>query len=214
MLLMLLPNALFAQFQLITKHVIRKNRKHRINYSVNIPVLTGGGDHRVIAAINQELNAHSEDDSTGPGAEHTVDASIGINDDQLFSIVLKSYDYGAGAVHGNCSWWGCTFDMKRGDELSPKDLFSPDWDRQIRRMSEPILARRARDLFPEWRSRLRAMETTDYGFYPAGQGLVVYFSKYTIAPGVFEVISITIPYAVLKAIVPKASKLSYKVQGG
>lgn len=237
LILAMLTNPQASQWTVKTRTVAEGSSDGHITLSVDLPVVVGKKNPVARKAINRALGVASNVDNLRKEAlqairdhdevlkrqakikeagefeedfpeTHTIKYEVGINDGRLLSICLKGVWLGGGAAVGHTYWVGCTFDAESGKRLELQDLFIGDWDPFLRQLFKEYLQPQSEVLllFPGWESNL---QKTKFGFYLGQEGMVIFFPKYSIAPGAIGVVSIKIPYVRLKPLIAANSPLSH-----
>ena len=134
----------------------------------------------------------------------TYQESIEYISDNLVSIKVISWNYGAGAAHGNENTSHYTYRRKSGKRLSWSDLFAKN-----ERLDNYLLKRVKKEIAnegflekPETQNALKNFFHTGY-FAIVNEGLLIQYRKYEIAPGSDGNPSLIVPKNILKEFMGK-----------
>ena len=134
----------------------------------------------------------------------TYQESIEYISDNLVSIKVFFWSYGAGAAHGNENTSHYTYRRKSGKRLSWSDLFGKNErfdDYLLKRVKKEVANEDFLEM-PETQNALKNFSHTGY-FAIVDEGLLIQYRKYEIAPGSEGSPSLTVPRNILKEFMGK-----------
>jgi len=132
-------------------------------------------------------------------SEYTYREDIEYLGENIVTLEVFQYAYGAGAAHGNGHISHYMYDREYGMEMSWKDLFGKN-DAFERYVLNRVVNELASEEFISYfkTSELLLNFMTPGYFAITDEGLVIQYGKYEIAPGASGLPSLVIPKAVLK----------------
>lgn len=163
----------------------------------DLVVLSGSGEG--VAKINQALNARYQEYKTNNQAVtteslaeasdlpyfNTYDTAVTHNDDGIFSVAFTA-DWFWGGVH-NINYYGKTFDLNSGEELSIKNLVDAEdsvISAYLKEIAKQYIRNDTNSYFMEDAEKtIEAYELDAFPFYIEDKQIVLCFETYELAPG-------------------------------
>ncbi len=213
-----------AQWDVKSTKVTAQSRDRHVSLSLDIPVLAGGpsvkirkvlnsklrqagGFNALISEAGQQINTHEklssnpssrrEDDEDFPW-DYSSEFKVGLNTKVVTSLCLQFGCQTGGAATGHSYWVGFTFDNRTGAVITLKQFFRDGMKPALVDLFIKHLGPVSEDLFPDW---VKSIASAEFGFYLEGKGVVFFFPKYSIGPGVMGVVSIEIPFKELDTLI-------------
>ncbi len=159
--------------------------------SLSIPSIN---EDQLVSTNLMECNAQDIDVS-----EFTYREKIGYLNENIVTIEVFQYEYGAGAAHGNSHISHYMYDREYGMKLEWETLFGQD-----EAFDKYVLMRVAKEIADEdfityfkASDQLFNFRTSGY-FTITSEGLLIQYGKYEITPGSSGLPSIVVPREVLK----------------
>jgi len=132
-------------------------------------------------------------------SEYTYKEELEYLGDNIVTIEVFQYAYGAGAAHGNGHISHYIYDRDYGMEINWEDLFGKD-DAFTLYVLKRVVKELANEEFLDYfKSKEKLLNFMDPGYFAiTDKGLLIQFGKYEIAPGASGLPSLVVPKEVLK----------------
>ena len=159
--------------------------------SLSIPSINE--DHPVAANL---MKCNAQDIDVG---EFTYREKIGYLNENIVTIEVFQYEYGAGAAHGNSHISHYMYDREYGMKLEWENLFGQDeaFDKYVFKRVLKEIADEDFITYFKASDQLFNFRTSGY-FTIISEGLLIQYGKYEITPGSSGLPSMVVPKEVLK----------------
>jgi len=132
-------------------------------------------------------------------SEYTYKEDLEYLGDNIITIEVLQYAYGAGAAHGNGHISHYIYDREYGMEISWKDLFGDDDALTLYVLKRVIKELASEEFISYFKTKEKLLNFTKAGYFAiTDEGLLIQFGKYEIAPGASGLPSLLVPKMVLK----------------
>ena len=138
-------------------------------------------------------------------SEYTYKEDLEYLGDNIVTIEVFQYAYGAGAAHGNGHISHYIYDREYGMEINWEDLFGDDDAFALYVLKRVVKELASEEFIDYFKTKEKLLNFMDPGYFAiTDKGLLIQFGKYEIAPGVSGLPSLTVPKEVLKKYMSKA----------
>ena len=132
-------------------------------------------------------------------SEYTYREDLEYLGENIVTLAVYQYAYGAGAAHGNGHISHYMYDREYGMKINWKDLFGKNDAFELyvlKRVAKELASEDFISYFKASKQLLNFMKTGYFAI--TDEGLLIQYGKYEIAPGVSGLPSLVVPKAVLK----------------
>ncbi len=138
-------------------------------------------------------------------SEYTYREDLEYLNDNVVTLEVFQYDYGAGAVHGNGHISHYIYDREYGMEINWEDLFGDNEAFMLYVLKRVVKELASEEFISYFETKEKLLNFTQPGYFAiTDKGLLIQYGKYEIAPGASGLPSLVVPKAVLKKYMSEA----------
>ena len=132
-------------------------------------------------------------------SEYTYKEDLEYLGENIVTLEVFQYAYGAGAAHGNGHISHYVYDREYGMEVSWKDLFGKNDAFELYVLNRVVKELASEDFISYFKTSEQLLNFKKLGYFAiTDEGLLIQYGKYEITPGASGLPSLVIPKKVLK----------------
>lgn len=132
-------------------------------------------------------------------SEYTYKENLEYLGDNVVTLEVFQFAYGAGAAHGNGHISHYIYDREYGMEINWEDLFGDNNAFVLYVVKRVVKELASEEFISYFKTEEKLLNFTQPGYFAiTDKGLLIQFGKYEIAPGASGLPSLVVPKAVLK----------------
>ena len=137
-------------------------------------------------------------------SEYTYREALEYLNEDIITIEVFQYAYGAGAAHGNGHISHYIYDREYGMQLKWADLFGKNEEFDVYVLNRVIKEIADKDFISYFKTQEQLLNFRHKGYYAiTDEGLLIQYGKYEITPGAGGLPSLVVPKEVLKEYMDK-----------